>query len=78
MSKRPGSPPPPPGGALIKRARGESSPAPSDQQVIAISSAGEKEQGLVRAIKRTSALEAPIVSLSGSHSVRRFCFSTMV
>ena len=68
MSKRPGSPPPPPGGALIKRARG--SPAASDQQVIAISSAGEKEQGLVRSIKRTSALEAPIVSLSGSHSVR--------
>ncbi|GJE87415.1 WD40 repeat-like protein [Phanerochaete sordida] len=66
MSKRPGSPPPPPGGAVIKRAR--SSPAPSDQQQMIISSAGEKEQGLVRTVKRTSALEAPIVSLSGSHS----------
>lgn len=69
MSKRPGSPPPPPSGALIKRARGDT-PTSSDQQLIAISSAGEKEQGLVRAVKRTSALEAPIVSLSGSHGVR--------
>ncbi|OJT11379.1 U5 small nuclear ribonucleoprotein 40 kDa protein [Trametes pubescens] len=60
MSKRGASPPP--GGALIKRAR-SGSPAPNTQ--IAISSSNnEREQGLIRTIKRTSSLEAPIISLS--------------
>ncbi len=65
MSKRGASPPP--SGALIKRAR-SGSPAPNTQ--IAISSSNnEREQGLIRTIKRTSSLEAPIISLSGSHGV---------
>ncbi|KAI0832783.1 WD40 repeat-like protein [Trametes gibbosa] len=64
MSKRGASPPA--SGALIKRAR-SGSPSPNTQ--IAISSSNnEREQGLIRTIKRTSSLEAPIISLSGSHS----------
>ena len=63
MSKREGSPPQE--GILIKRAREES--PPSNQ--IAISSAGDNKKGLIRTVKRTSGLEAPIVSLSGAHSV---------
>ncbi|KIY73928.1 WD40 repeat-like protein [Cylindrobasidium torrendii FP15055 ss-10] len=61
MSKRGGSPPP--DGTLIKRAR--ATPPPSNQ--IAISS-GTNEKGLIRTVKRTSSLEAPIISLSGAHS----------
>ncbi|KAH7926782.1 WD40 repeat-like protein [Leucogyrophana mollusca] len=35
---------------------------------IAISSGDDRQKGLIRTIKRTSNLEAPIISLSGSHS----------
>ncbi|KZT36669.1 WD40 repeat-like protein [Sistotremastrum suecicum HHB10207 ss-3] len=66
MSKRPGTPP----GvstALTKRAR-EDSPAGPQQQLIAISSGNDdKQKGLIRTVKRTSSLEAPIVSLAGAH-----------
>jgi Prp8 binding protein len=65
MSKRGASPPP--GGVLIKRVR-SSSPQANNQ--IAISSSNnEREQGLIRTVKRTSGLEAPIISLTGSHGV---------
>ncbi|KAI0692561.1 WD40 repeat-like protein [Cytidiella melzeri] len=64
MSKRGASPPP--GGALIKRVR-SSSPQPNNQ--IAISSSNnERDQALIRTVKRTSSLEAPIISLTGSHA----------
>ncbi|KAF9023496.1 WD40 repeat-like protein [Hymenopellis radicata] len=63
MSKRGGSPPP--DGTLIKRAK--ATPPPSNQ--IAISSAGDdRSKGLIRTVKRTSSLEAPIISLAGAHS----------
>ncbi|KAL5529928.1 hypothetical protein ACEPAF_6185 [Sanghuangporus sanghuang] len=63
MSKREGSPPPE--GILIKRARGSTPP----ETQIAISSHGDdSKKGLIRTVKRTSGLEAPIVSLSGAHS----------
>lgn len=64
MSKRTHSPPPA-GGALVKRAK--ATPPPSNQ--IAISSSNdERSKGLIRTVQRTSALEAPIISLAGSHS----------
>ena len=54
-------------GVLIKRARGSTPP----ETQIAISSTGDDgKKGLIRSVKRTSGLEAPIVSLSGSHGVR--------
>lgn len=65
MSKRPASPP---GGVLIKRAR--SSAEPEEQQMIISQSNDERQQPLIRTVKRTSSLEAPIISLSGAHSVR--------
>jgi hypothetical protein len=53
-------------GVLVKRAR--SSPPPSTQ--IAISSSNdERSKSLIRSVKRTSNLEAPIISLAGAHSV---------
>ena len=56
-------------GALIKRAR-SSEPEASNQQQLAISSSNdERQKALVRSVKRTSNLEAPIVSLSGAHAV---------
>jgi Prp8 binding protein len=65
MSKREGSPPAAPEGVLIKRARPET--PPSNQ--IAISSGDDGKKGLIRTVKRTSGLEAPIVSLTGAHTV---------
>ena len=65
MSKREGSPTPN-GGVLIKRARGAS---PPPNQIVISSSNDERQKGLVRTVKRTSGLEAPIVSLSGAHGV---------
>ena len=65
MSKRPAS-----GneGALLKRAR---SSEPENTQQVAISTSNDpRQQALVRSVKRTSALEAPIVSLAGAHAVR--------
>ena len=58
-------------GVLIKRQR--PSTPPTNQ--IAISSTGDdSKKGLIRTVKRTSGLEAPIVSLTGAHSVRLSCF----
>ncbi|KIY51675.1 U5 snRNP complex subunit [Fistulina hepatica ATCC 64428] len=62
MSKRPN--PENESAMIIKRAR-SNEPQPSNQ--IAISSAND-EKGLIRTVKRTSNLEAPIISLSGAHS----------
>lgn len=65
MSKRTHSPPP--SSAVVKRSK----PSDSNTQQLVISSAGDdKSKGLVRTVKRTSNLEAPIISLSGAHSVR--------
>ena len=56
-------------GTLIKRAR-SSEPEANNQQQLAISSSNdERQKALVRSVKRTSNLEAPIVSLSGAHGV---------
>ncbi|KAJ3478467.1 hypothetical protein NLI96_g9731 [Meripilus lineatus] len=64
MSKRTGSPPPQ--GVLIKRVRSSS---PTNEKQIAISTSNdERQQALIRTVKRTSSLEAPIISLTGSHS----------
>lgn len=57
-------------GSLIKRAR-SSEPEANDQQLAISSSNDERQSALVRTVKRTSNLEAPIVSLSGAHAV---CF----
>ena len=56
-------------GTLIKRAR-SSEPDANNQQLIISSSNDERQKALVRTVKRTSNLDAPIVSLSGAHSVR--------
>jgi hypothetical protein len=69
MSKRSASPPPAQG-TLIKRSR--SSEPQNTSQLIISSSGKEREQALIRTVKRTSNLEAPIVSLSGAHGVS-FC-----
>ncbi|KAI9447718.1 WD40 repeat-like protein [Lactarius indigo] len=55
-------------GVLIKRAR-SSEPEANSQQLIISSSNDERQKALVRSVKRTSNLDAPIVSLSGAHSV---------
>jgi Prp8 binding protein len=68
MSKRGASPPPE--GVLIKRAR--SSEPPATTQLVISSSNDERQQALIRTVKRTSNLEAPIISLSGAHSVILF------
>ncbi|KAI0034346.1 WD40 repeat-like protein [Vararia minispora EC-137] len=52
-------------GALMKRAR--SSEPENTQQVAISSSNNQREQALIRSVKRTSSLEAPIVSLAGAH-----------
>ena len=56
-------------GTLIKRAR-SSEPDANSQQLAISSSNDERQKALIRTVKRTSNLEAPIVSLSGAHSVR--------
>jgi hypothetical protein len=55
-------------GTLIKRAR-SSEPEANNQQLAISSSNDERQKALVRSVKRTSNLEAPIVSLSGAHGV---------
>ncbi|KAG2073622.1 WD40 repeat-like protein [Suillus decipiens] len=65
MSKRGASPPPLTEGTLIKRARSNS---PAQNQIAISSGNDERQKGLIRSVKRTSNLEAPIISLSGSHS----------
>lgn len=60
--------------ALSKRARVEDEDDGSSHLTVAIgstSSGGKPEAGaLMRTVKRTSGLEAPIVALSGAHGVR--------
>lgn len=65
MSKRPSSPSM--AGTLTKRAKTEAS-ANSGQMVIS-TSGNTREQALIRTVKRTSGLEAPIVALTGAHGV---------
>lgn len=55
-------------GTLIKRQRGETPPS---TQIAISSGKDERSQGLIRTVQRTSNLEAPIISLSGAHSVSR-------
>ncbi|KAI0921009.1 hypothetical protein AcV5_001260 [Taiwanofungus camphoratus] len=62
MSKRGASPPPE--GTLIKRTR---SSTPPTNQIAISSSNDERQQALIRTVQRTSSLEAPIISLTGSH-----------
>ena len=75
MSKRSASPPQAQG-TLIKRNR--SSEPQNTSQIIISSSGKEREQALIRTVKRTSNLEAPIVSLSGAHGVSFFSFENAV
>ncbi|KAL0950291.1 hypothetical protein HGRIS_010270 [Hohenbuehelia grisea] len=63
MSKRGSTPPTE--GVLIKRAR---SSEPQTNQIAISSSGDDRQKGLIRTVKRTSNLEAPIVSLAGAHS----------
>ncbi|KAG6839388.1 hypothetical protein C0991_003093 [Blastosporella zonata] len=65
MSKR-GPSPPPFEGTLIKRVKSD---APPSNQIAISSSNDPRNKGLIRAVQRTSGLEAPIVSLAGAHSV---------
>lgn len=52
--------------ALVKRARQDDS---DGTMQVAISSNGQaNSKGLIRSVKRTSSLQAPIVSLSGAHT----------
>ena len=53
-------------GQLVKRSR---SNTPPRTQLVISSSGDDRQKGLVRTVKRTSNLEAPIISLSGAHSV---------
>ena len=64
MSKR--GTPSPGEGTLVKRAR---SGSPPRNELVISSSGDDRQKGLIRSIKRTSNLEAPIISLSGAHSV---------
>ena len=43
---------------------------PASKQIAIASANGGKSKGLVRSIKRTSGLQAPIISLTGAHGVR--------
>jgi len=63
MSKRGTSPPGE--SQLVKRAR---SNTPPRNQIVISTSGDDRQKGLVRSVKRTSSLEAPIISLSGAHS----------
>ncbi|WVR09291.1 hypothetical protein IAU60_006356 [Kwoniella sp. DSM 27419] len=71
MSVRKSPPPPGPGSAVIKRARvdDEEDGEASGLKVMTVASSGEgqRKNALVRSVKRTSGLEAPIVALSGAH-----------
>ena len=71
MSVRKSPPPPGPGTALTKRARVDDEDTDGSNMVMTVASSGEgqRKNALVRSIKRTSGLEAPIVSLSGAHAV---------
>ena len=60
--------------AVAKRARVEDEGEDHDPSIttltVASSGEGQRKNALVRTIKRTSGLEAPIVSLAGAHGVR--------
>lgn len=60
-----------PGMAVAKRARVEDEEDESNTMTLTVASSGEgqRKNALVRTIKRTSGLEAPIVSLAGAHGV---------
>lgn len=77
---------PPPSGpgassALTKRSRIEDeddSSANTLTVAIGSSGSGKADQGaLIRTIKRTSGLEAPIVALTGAHGVRPACLPSL-
>ena len=59
--------------ALAKRARVDDDSDMADPSTmlmtVASSGEGQRKNALVRSIKRTSGLEAPIVSLAGAHGV---------
>jgi Prp8 binding protein len=59
--------------ALTKRARVDDDEADADPSMmlmtVASSGEGQRKSALVRSVKRTSGLEAPIVSLAGAHGV---------
>ncbi|KZT08850.1 WD40 repeat-like protein, partial [Laetiporus sulphureus 93-53] len=57
---------PPHDWALVKRTRFSSPPM---NQIAISSSNDERQQALIRTVQRMSSLEAPIVSLSGSHGL---------
>ncbi|TXT15615.1 hypothetical protein VHUM_00118 [Vanrija humicola] len=69
MSVRKSPPPSGPGMALAKRARVEDEDEETNTMTLTVASSGEgqRKNALVRTIKRTSGLEAPIVSLAGAH-----------
>lgn len=70
MSVRKSPPTAGPGTALSKRARVEDE-ADENTMVMTVASSGEgqRKNALIRSVKRTSSLEAPIVSLSAAHGV---------
>lgn len=57
--------------ALTKRARVDDDEEDPTSQTLTVASSGEgqRKNALIRTIKRTSGLEAPIVSLTGAHGV---------
>ncbi|ORY32174.1 WD40-repeat-containing domain protein [Naematelia encephala] len=70
MSVRKSPPPAGPGYALTKRARVDDEDAEDPNSMtltVASSGEGQRKNALIRTIKRTSGLEAPIVSLTGAH-----------
>lgn len=70
MSVRKSPPPAGPGMAVSKRARVEDDDESNTMTLtVASSGEGQRKNALVRTIKRTSGLEAPIVALSGAHGV---------
>ena len=56
------------GTALVKRARQEAD-GDAGQQVAISSAANGKDKGLIRSVRRTSSLAAPILALTGAHGV---------
>lgn len=56
-------------GALLKRARVDDEDGEETRMTMTVASSGEggDKNALVRAVQRTSGLEAPIVSLNGTH-----------
>lgn len=71
MSIRKSPPPSGPGSALTKRARVEDDESDPSMSLMTVASSGEgqRKNALVRSVKRTSGLQAPIVSLAGAHGV---------